>query len=209
MKTRWLRGLLLGGCLALLLGGGAWAQDVQPAFEPPPDPPTATEGLYVTTEDNDDNAGTGVADGDMGYTDTPWVCDDDEEAPIEFNIVVAASTCSGGELSIASRAFEDDNDEVYINGHFLGYLTEEEGYSVFLFDVPQAALNEGTNRVRIVIDDCGEVAWGALAIEPCEAEGFVPEPGSVLLLGSGLAGVAGYAALRLRSGHALRARTIE
>jgi len=33
--------------------------------------------------------------------------------------------------------------------------------------------------------------------EPEEPE-FVPEPGSMLLLGSGLAGLAGYAALRWR-----------
>jgi hypothetical protein len=34
--------------------------------------------------------------------------------------------------------------------------------------------------------------------EDCSGYGFVPEPGSILLLGSGLAGLAGYAALRLR-----------
>ncbi len=36
--------------------------------------------------------------------------------------------------------------------------------------------------------------------EDCSAYEFVPEPGSMLLLGSGLLGVAGYAALRLLSG---------
>jgi hypothetical protein len=40
--------------------------------------------------------------------------------------------------------------------------------------------------------------FGALCLNPCGAEEFVPEPGSVILLASGLMGLAGYAGLRLR-----------
>jgi hypothetical protein len=44
--------------------------------------------------------------------------------------------------------------------------------------------------------DYAPATFGEVCLDPCEAEEFVPEPGSVLLLGSGLAGLAGYAALR-------------
>lgn len=136
----------------------------------------------------------------MGYTYPPYMCSWLPNAPIEFNIVVGARICSGRELSLAAYEFEDGDDEVYINGQFLGYVPHEvDVWDVFLYEVPRSALNEGKNVVEIQpVGDCGSIAWGALAIEPCEEE-FVPEPGSFLLLGSGLAGLAGYAALRWRT----------
>ncbi|MGB9301698.1 MAG: PEP-CTERM sorting domain-containing protein, partial [Anaerolineae bacterium] len=54
--------------------------------------------------------------------------------------------------------------------------------------------NEGVSPAQ----DCAETT--VLLAEVCpEAVEFVPEPGSILLLGSGLAGLAGYAGLRWRT----------
>jgi hypothetical protein len=199
MRRVWVRGVLLGLSLTILVTGLAMARELgRPPITTPAEPPVASSGLYVTSEDNENNAGTGVADGDMGYANPEYTCTYEDIAPLEFNILVGEDICSGGVLTLEGFLWEGGN--VYLNGDLLGSAPElwEEEWSAAQFDVPQALLKRGANLVEVVQEEgCSVVAWGTLAIEPCEVE-FVPEPGSVMLLGSGFAGLAGYATLLRR-----------
>ncbi len=211
MRRVLVRSVLLGLCLTVLVAGLATARELgRPPITTPPELPAAGLGVYVTSEDNENNAGTGVADGDMGHASPHYLFAEDEEAPVEFNIVVGDEICSDGVLTL--EGFFWEGGQVYVNGHLVGTAPDldEEEWSAAQFDVPLASLKPGANLVQLLLEEYASavIAWGTLAIEPCAVE-FVPEPGSVLLLASGVAGLAGYAALRLRSAEIRRGRTRE
>jgi hypothetical protein len=216
-KTR-LVTLLAVLAMSLLLVGPVLADDVGPSQEEEcaVPPVSATGSLWVTTADNEDNSGNGVADNDMGMPDPPCIFNTDGNHPIEFLIDLGGPGAWDGTLWLAYCDVDGEIDappcdfreidELYLNGHFVGTLpfTEDGECVVEEFPIQQSWL-EPVNHVEVVVeadhpgDDCwcAEVCWGALELVEVEEE-FVPEPGTVILLASGLMGMAGYAGLRLR-----------
>ncbi len=130
------------------------------------------QATYYQDTDNENNAHTHVADNDMENTHG----NTDPVAPIEFNIDVATLPKSSAVITL--RAFDVDEeqgeqDDVYINGHFLGHLTGANNvWSVTSFNVNPAWLVQGANLVEVQIDTSGDatqwvvaIDWGQLLID--------------------------------------------
>ena len=194
VKKHWLRGLLLGVSLVLLLGGGvalaamAVKADqecfvccpIAPApVQPSQLPPeclveitlTGLEAQWDACDSMLTPAGWLWQDGCLGGPPPPTV-------EWEFGV-----TCEG------TIFFPREN------------FVAHPGAEAQLIDGVESLYGEWTNTVWQ--EDEGGVQAGPVSLtlrfaEVCEEE-FVPEPGSVLLLGSGLAGLAGYATLRWRA----------
>ena len=123
-------------------------------------PQAFAQATYYTNSDNENNAGTHVADNDLDVS----LGRASGIHPVEFNINVAA--LAQNSLVLSMRALDVDEEQgevdlVYINGHLLGKLTgANDVWSVSAFNVNPAWLVAGQNLVRIDVDTSGDAtAW--------------------------------------------------
>lgn len=158
------------------------AADDRGQAPPPPPPPLSVTALsttgatYLTDTDNENNAGTGVPDGDMGASPTGCLFKDDPIHPIEFNIFVTGPLPTTSAVLLLETWDVDfssgELDEVFFNNVSLGYATgADEEWSNTTFTLPLALVQAGKNTVRMMVDQgtsgnwCTWIARGQLIID--------------------------------------------
>jgi hypothetical protein len=196
MKKHWLRGLLLGVSMALLLAGGV----------------ALAQGLFVTVDQECFECFAGDYADPVPDEYIPhliyggWRVDDIDEVCVgvhspgpdpEFEHYQCGAPDEGTDPCYTEFA-------VWCEGDWDGYDScfEIDGAEhVGVADEVEKAYGQWVGWIEEY--DGGQVVGHAevtfLFAEDCAAAEFVPEPGTLMLLGSGLAGLAGYATLRWRA----------
>ena len=201
MKRDWLRGLLLGASMVLLLGGGvALAQGTLSVDK------TCVEcvpaGYWNGQVDHQLPADRYV----MTITGEGWAASSQcgDLIPAQMGDVYHELRWSNGDVWTACAERDPDGsfvwgplwwgceicqEDVLPGAYEAGVSQDEEECS--------AALGEMEYYFE---DDTGGRSISVLLAEDCTPEEeFVPEPGTLMLMSSGLAGLAGYAGLRWRT----------
>jgi hypothetical protein len=192
MTKRWLRGMLLGVSLALLLASGvALAQTLTLEIDQ-----NCVECYPVVQEPNhvlppDEYVIYGTLDGwDPGYDlcqryyfegepTSPELCGPPPDTDPPITDVIFYAPCELPDTPQRIIVVTDLGGEVTLEGI-------EEYYGQWEYRVWQPGTENAASVTFYLAEDCA-------ALE------FVPEAGTIALLGSGLAGLAGYATLRLRN----------